>query len=213
VLTNKGALARAREEPAVARNAHEDGLDLARELGSRHLVAENIDGLGLLAAAAGDVHDARQYFERSLAIKRELGVTHGIAQTLSDLGWSCRTIGARRRAREHLEEAERLASDVKDPSLLATCRAQLGTLAVERGDISRATQWVNQAVEALEGAGAIGTDRARPIERLDEVVAVALDAGYQEAPRDWCQRVTTLLQGRDDVDAECFDDHRVRSAG
>jgi tetratricopeptide (TPR) repeat protein len=195
----------------MARRAHEDGLELARELGSQHLVAENIDGLGLVAAAAGDVHDAREQFERSLEIKRELGVTHGIAQTLSDLATVCREIGAGKRAREHLEEAEALAAGVNDPSLLAVCRAKLGRLAVERDERARATEWVDKALSALDGAGTVGTDRARPIEQFDELIAQATAAGYEDAARNWCQRVTALLERRDDVDDDRFDDHRVQT--
>jgi tetratricopeptide (TPR) repeat protein len=214
VLTNIGNLARARGNVEAARSYHQDGLELARELGSRHLVAENVDGLGLLAAAEGDVHDARESFEESLAIKRDLGVTHGIAQTLADLGSVCLDMGAHDRARNHLEEAEQLAGQVGDPTLVADCRGQLGTLAVQEDDIQTASQWCEAAIEALEEAGTLGTDRAKPLDRLDELVSRAMDAGYDEAASDWCQRLTDLLDSRDDdVDEERFADPRARSLG
>jgi len=214
VLTNIGNLARARGNVETARTYHQDGLELARELGSRHLVAENVDGLGLLAAAEGDLHRARESFEESLAIKHELGVTHGIAQTLTDLGDVCLDLGAYDRAREHLEEAEQLAGEVGDPTLVADCRSQLGALAIHERELTAATRWFDGAIEALEDAGTLGTDRARPLDRLDELLELAVDAGYDDAAADWCQRLTNLLDRRDDdVDEERFADPRARSPG
>jgi len=101
----------------------EEGLAIARKVGSRREMALALNNLGVVAGLQGDYEEEKRLFRRSLSLYRALGDQRRMAVLLNNLGIAERTLGAYEEARQLSQES------------LAICRA----IGYRRG-IARALQ-------------------------------------------------------------------------
>jgi hypothetical protein len=82
----------------AAVRAHEEALQLARDLGDDHLMATLLDQLGLDALLSGDVAGARERLTGAAALHRGIGDLEGLAYCLDGFAGLALLTGDPRRA-------------------------------------------------------------------------------------------------------------------
>jgi tetratricopeptide (TPR) repeat protein len=84
-LNNIGLILMDRGNFTGARNAHQEALQLRREIGNLRGVAGSLNNIGLLLDREGEFAEARRYYEQSLEIRRNIGDKAGAAGALGNI--------------------------------------------------------------------------------------------------------------------------------
>lgn len=120
----------------------------------QRILANALAGLGGLAQRRGDLDGSEALYERALAINRALKNRKGMIITSLRLGGSKaffrRNIPA---ALPYFDEALRLARQLKDSSLLASCLSDLGCLAIEQEDFAASERQLSEAASIFQAIG------------------------------------------------------------
>jgi hypothetical protein len=121
---------------ASSRSLQEESLEIGRELGNMHGVAQSLGNLGLVAWSQGDYASARSLQEESLDIRRQLGDRRGIAFSLEAFAGhnakeikrekAARLWGAAERLREEIGSQLRPTDQEEHNGAVAAVRAAIG---------------------------------------------------------------------------------------
>ncbi len=172
VLAGQGEIERARLAYAQALESLEGN--------NRWGVANVLYGLGRLARSRGDAEGAVRYFGEALAIYGEIDARTEMARCLGAIGVVALSLPDLQVARVNLARAARLSLATGQRLGVARGLAALAALAVQEGDIKRATRVAGAAFACFSATG--GAQSAPAIRRLGQLLEVASDQlGEQEA--------------------------------
>jgi predicted ATPase/class 3 adenylate cyclase len=145
-LAGAGAMAWAQDDYARATRLMEESLELERELGNTHGVADALSNLAAVASEQGDYTRAMQLIEESLSLRRELDDRRGIAVSLGLLGSLASHRAEYARAREHLEESLALHREYGNRQGAAMALRDLGATAHRMGQAALARELCEEAL-------------------------------------------------------------------
>ena len=89
-----------------------DCLEISREVGDRHLEADSLNNLGIVAMHLGELNEAQSLLNDSLVLKRRIGNVIGLPKTLRNLGNVTAALGDSKKAEKYFSEAEKILSQM-----------------------------------------------------------------------------------------------------
>jgi len=163
----------------------EQALDLRREVGDIHEVANILANLGYMAFTRGDLDDAVRLTTDALEIAREIGHALTTAFVLNNLAESLAAAGERGRAREVYLECLDIAARIKDTERMCFCFDGLAALALAEGDAATAVRLI-AAADALRARKGVTLQRpyqlaneAALVDARDQLGSVAFDDAWR----------------------------------
>jgi LuxR family maltose regulon positive regulatory protein len=173
-----------------------DALAKAQQAADFRVEAATLASLGDLHRDLGAYEQARRAYTDSLEAANKAGGGFIVTYALDALGNTHRLRGDRSQARKLLVGALDRAEEHGSSYELGLCRTSLGILAGDEGDLTAATEHLDQAVE-LFGAGGFerdlaralfhrahvsfrADDRERSMADLDRVLSLADQLGYDQ---------------------------------
>ncbi|HEX9189634.1 MAG TPA: CHAT domain-containing protein [Vicinamibacteria bacterium] len=136
--------------PREAREAVERGLALARELGTRRLIAQVLLDRGRLQREGGDLAGAARDHEEALALAGEARLEREEALGLAELGWNGLARGDASAALSFFERALASKAVSESPETAGAVRAGLARAREALGQADEAAREDDRAVEAVE---------------------------------------------------------------
>jgi tetratricopeptide (TPR) repeat protein len=143
-LYNMGRVFTSEERIDDAKDTLERALDIFRELADPNGEANVLDELGSALAAFGDLQSARRNLEEARDAAERTGENALLARTLRHLGTVYFEAGDSQKAWRMYESALQLAQ----PRTRAGILADMGRAAERDGDYDRATELLNQSLDA-----------------------------------------------------------------
>jgi hypothetical protein len=155
-----------------------EGLQLARAIGDRRLMAEALghDTLSADVLRAGEPARVRAAAEESLTLFRAVGDRPGAAQAQEYVGWAARGQGDYAAAQSAFVAALTGAREFADWGLAARALTGLGTVAREQGDLAGAAALHRESLaqrhgpepsweqgDSLDGLAAMAVARGQPV--------------------------------------------------
>ncbi|MHC4938906.1 MAG: serine/threonine-protein kinase [Planctomycetota bacterium] len=176
-LYNMGRVFTAEERIDDAKDALERALDIFRELADPNGEANVLDELGSALAAFGDLQSARRYLEEARDAAERTGESALLARALRHLGTVYFDAGDSEKAWQMYESALQIAQ----PRTRSGILADMGRAAERDGDYDRATELLNESLEA----GAPPSSRLLSLCRLARThhAAGRLDEAIENAKR------------------------------
>ncbi|HEU0037307.1 MAG TPA: serine/threonine-protein kinase [Kofleriaceae bacterium] len=180
VLDNLGAIPLQQQRYDEAEQIYTRALAIRRAaLGDDHPdVAASWTALGSAQRGRGAFDAAKQSYERAYTIwKRVLGDSHpSVAAALNNLAMLERDMQKPGDAEQHLEAAIAIwrAGDAKASAAdIATAIGNLGLIAYDRGDLTRAAAKIAESIAVLEAT--LGTDHPRLANQLANLARIHLE--------------------------------------
>ena len=150
------------------------GLELARAVGDRALIARLQSNLATLAMYAGDHEQALRRYEEGAVILRKIDDVLGLSLVIQNLAIAQDGVGRRDRAIALLEESVELARRAGDPAHTAsTLRTLARVLLADETQRERAMELIRESLTRSRDLG----DRPGMIECLETVAGEAGHAG------------------------------------
>jgi predicted ATPase len=156
VLTGVGALSWYLADETYSRQAHEQALALAQEIGDRAAEAFQQGSLAVHASALGDYEQASSRFEESVAVAREVGDPEPVVLALHNLAYQEWERGSAALAMAKLEEALEVARDHQMGWILPSILVGLGTISTDLGDLDRAIGFFRESLGLAQVRGNLG---------------------------------------------------------
>ena len=156
VLTGVGTLSWYLADEAYSRQAHEQALALAQEIGDRAAEAFQLGSLAVHASELGDYEQANARFEASLAVAREVGDPEPVVLTLHNLAHQEWERGHAALAMASLEEALGVAREHHMVWILPSILVGLGTISTDLGDLDRAIGFFRESLALAQVRGNLG---------------------------------------------------------
>jgi adenylate cyclase len=142
-------------DPGRAIETCQSGLEIARKIGDLGFQSRLYANLAVAYCALTNRcdDDGVAAAQAAIELDRQLGQLDHLAVPLIVLGQIYQCHGDPERARRYYGEALGLAEEVREPQLLFPCYDGLATLYLDRGDHSRAEEYMRKAQEVCERAG------------------------------------------------------------
>lgn len=159
-----GGLARValRTDVAEGRRLAREALDVSDAVADEDGRSNALHLLGVGAQIAGDLTEAREWMTQRLALVRQRGNDFLVASEAGNLSMVERQLGdldaAESLAREALETSERIGDRFTPPFMFSG----LAAIALERGDLERATTLIGAAEGQMEATGMAWPPDERP---------------------------------------------------
>jgi predicted ATPase/class 3 adenylate cyclase len=198
----------------------EEGLQIARRIGDRQLIAGGLYRFAGTARALGALDRAEAMAEESLALSRDVGDAHWAAAALALRGQQAQQRGDFIRARELLEEALALQRERPGVWGVPWTVMMLGELAADEGNTARAAELFGESLclhaeygdhhgisYALLDLGELAADGTRPevAARLLGAAEALREAGGRELePADRVKHDRYVARATADLGAEAF---------
>jgi tetratricopeptide (TPR) repeat protein len=189
-LTALGGVAYWQEDVPAFRQAYEQALALARDLGDRRAEAEGIYNLAYALPYEGDLDGCVRMVEQSKQMFEELGDSRGIADCLWILGITARLRGDLDGSRAMVEESIGLHRGLGDRFGFNVGLYMLGRVALEQGDLTTAQASFLEALDNDElvgnrtGMGVIFDNLAARASRRGEHLRALRLAGASESLKE-----------------------------
>jgi predicted ATPase/DNA-binding SARP family transcriptional activator/class 3 adenylate cyclase len=136
-----------------ARARFTETIDIARELGDRHLESRSVGGLGVISHERGDYSDARACLEKALAIAVELGDPHLMNRWVGGLGTIAGHVKDFPEAKARYQQAVSMAREFGDRRFEGMWLGNLGTVCKEEGSYAEAREQIEQALAIANELG------------------------------------------------------------
>ena len=137
----------------------QENIEIAREIGNLYGEVYGWVNLSSCTCAVGDVQSAQQAASQAQKIALEIGDLSAQAWALTNLGHSLLAAGDIDAAEDAYRDALRIREQLNQPLLATEPAAGLATLALQRGDLSAASRYVEMILPVMEGKGGLdGTD-------------------------------------------------------
>jgi len=149
-LNYQGAIALRRGDVDAAEPRFADALELARVLQDHAVEARSLNNLGVMASLRGDPESALGNYEVALAAYQQAGLVRGMAETHHNIGIARRDRGDYRRALDAADQAVRLATQVRDDSLVGLALTGRAEIHLMMGDADLAAAELERAAEVYE---------------------------------------------------------------
>jgi tetratricopeptide (TPR) repeat protein len=134
------------------------GLEIARELENKNVIAAALGGLGVAAETRGELQAAQAYFQEALDHAQASGNKVFIANQLNYLGEVAYHLGQARQARSYYERSLALIEQYGYRSLLGSLKTNLGVLIRDERNFLEAARHFKEAIQIeyeLEQVGAL----------------------------------------------------------
>ena len=152
-LDGFGGVAYWRADYGTARSAYAEALAIARELGDRRAVADELFNIRYLDYRDGDFEAVERASEEALAIYRELGDRAGVAKAADFVALGHFRNGRYQEARPLLEETSAILSDLGMRFLAADSRALLGLVLSRQGDYGSGRRVLQESMHVFSSVG------------------------------------------------------------
>jgi tetratricopeptide (TPR) repeat protein len=221
VLSSAGNLAWRQGDFQRAKELHEEGLHVRRELGDTWGIASSLHNLGRVARRQGDDQRAKELLEESLQLRRKLADTLGIALALNTLGLVVERQGEYERTKELYEESLRLMQELGHTQGMAIALANLGDTAERQGEYQQAKALHEESLrlwrelgdrwgtaESLIGLGAVAAHQQqheRAIQLLGAADAFCTSIGFSPEPAGRERMETVCREARTALSAEAYE--------
>ena len=129
------------------------GLDLATELGNKHLTAVGIGNIGLIYERQGKYNDAMELYVKDLALTEELGDKQGQSIALGFIGQLLNIQGDFHKAIEYMQKALMLCEELGYQKGLAKAVNTLGDIFYNLQQYQRSLHFYNRAIEITRAIG------------------------------------------------------------
>lgn len=176
-LNAAGVLSNMLGEPEETRRFHAEALEIARELGEKHLMGMALFGLGDVAVLNGDDDEAERSYLEAERLYTEADQTRGIAISQTNLGNLYWKQGRLQDALKIHEAARRLYEAAEDQRGLAWAYTNVGRLSAELKEYNHAAVNLSRAMSLYDLLG----DRNGIAETLEGYVLINL--GVREFAR------------------------------
>jgi tetratricopeptide (TPR) repeat protein len=152
-LNRLGTLAGATGQPELGRSWLEEALALRRELGDRRGVGMTLGNLGVLAARAGELERGRSMIGQALALFEATDDAPGQMGMRLNLGNLAADAGDHAAARTLLQASRTMAASQRLFRSAGWATLSLAELAIADGDVERAAELLDAALEHLRALG------------------------------------------------------------
>jgi tetratricopeptide (TPR) repeat protein len=185
VCNNLGLLYDSLGEYQQALNAHQQSLEIQREIGDRHREASSLMNLGNVYNSLGQYQEALNFYQQSLAIKREIGVAEGTrsdrngeATSLMNLGNAYNSLGQYQEALNFYQQSLEIQREIGNRNGEALSLMGLGSVYYSLGQYQEALNFYQQSLAIQREIG----DRNGEANSLNNLGLVYYSLGkYQEA--------------------------------
>jgi tetratricopeptide (TPR) repeat protein len=147
-LNYRGAIALSRGDVDAAERLFAEAVDLARAVQDHLVEARCLNNLGIIAFFRGQIESALASYHLALAAYQQAGLVRGMAETHHNIGNSWRHRGDHRRALESADQAVRLATQLKDDSLLGLALMGRAETHLLMGDLELAAAELERVAQA-----------------------------------------------------------------
>lgn len=159
------------------------------------------------AASLGSHREAVQQYER--AVRHSAGVRGAeLAQLHGRLAYELYITGRMAEALAAQEAALAVLTELGDAEQMGDAQRKMSRFSWFQGTTSRSLEYAVLACATLEGTG--GTAEAMAASNRSQLAMLAYDL---DATREWGRRALTLVEGRDDGDAEEVRVHALNNLG
>jgi predicted ATPase/class 3 adenylate cyclase len=131
----------------------EQALALARQERARWVMAQALEGLGVLAGARDDLPLARQHFEASRELFRDLGDRRAIVSACSWAGAAAGLLGDFATARARLSEALSISRELRSRGRISFVLRLLAALALREGDYAQSRAFLEEGLAIARDIG------------------------------------------------------------
>ncbi len=153
-LTGAGSIAYQQCDYPAAREFYREALDIYRQLGDQHGIANIALSLGDVETSIGDYDAAELLFQQGAQLMQELGDKNGFAHALDFLAW-CRLRGQGDYAQAAVwfQQALVLFRQVSNMSGSGLALSGLGEIALRQGKFEQAAQLLEQSLKLRQQLG------------------------------------------------------------
>ncbi len=148
--------------------AHAKALEIYRELGDRHAIADSLYHLGIVALRVGEHEQSSALLRQSLEISEELNDRPGIARILLNLGNIGMDLGRSQEGRHYYERSLVIEQELRNTQRVAAAMNNLGNLAFLQGQYTLATFYLEEAIRAERTIGS-RSGSAAPVANLARI--------------------------------------------
>jgi predicted ATPase/DNA-binding SARP family transcriptional activator len=148
-----GVLAFAQGDFVIARQRHEEALNLARRVGNLALAARALINLGAVADEQGLPEEAATYLEEALLASQAAGDDRAVAVALANLGQVAISLTEYSRAADLLNKSVLAFRALGDPRSEAAILANLGLMSLMAGDATVARHCHEEALRVFRDLG------------------------------------------------------------
>jgi tetratricopeptide (TPR) repeat protein len=131
----------------------EEALELRRELGDMHGIAQALSSLGVFRHHRGEYDRARPLYEESLALLQKLGDQHRISVVLNNLGVVAERQGDNEQASDYYNRSLEVARKLNDNEGSAWALDNLGNIACLRGNYDEAWKLHQESLSIFQELG------------------------------------------------------------
>ena len=141
-------------EYAQAKQALDEAIGIARELGAKEMLATSLWTLGGLFMEQRDLASARAPLEEALALARKVSVdSYAFERVSTGMGELERLEGHWEAARSHYEVSLALARKHGRPRGVWANLQNLVMAAIAQGDVTRTGDWLREYLASVDGSG------------------------------------------------------------
>jgi predicted ATPase/DNA-binding CsgD family transcriptional regulator len=152
-LNAAAVLAYRQSDIGAARQLHERGLAVSRQIDDRLRIARSLNGLAHVNRVQGNLATARTLLEEALVISRELGDKWNLAAVLANLGLTAGHDEDKTAALLYYKESLAISRELGDKSLIATTLGYMGLLARRKQDYAEAHSLFEEALSVHRDMG------------------------------------------------------------
>jgi predicted ATPase/class 3 adenylate cyclase len=193
---------------ATARRYHQQALQACRASQDREGEAISLDTLGLIQHSLGDDESAQLCYQQALHIQQAIGDRRGAAFTLTHWGHAALAHHELANAATRLQQAFALHRQIGEQSTLIDSLAGLASLALYKGQIDRATAYVNEILTWLDQHGVHGVEFPIQVYLIcHRVLNAGCDPNHSYRATQVIQSARQLLQQR----AQAIQDESLRT--
>ncbi len=153
VFTDLAIVSRKLGNYVDCKNYHTKALELAERTGDQEIIEDSYHGLGFLYEQIGDYEKAVSSYLKSLELTQRRGGKEGEIVTLQQIGKTYSQLNQKELAFQNIEQAERLAIETRNDSILANVHHDFGEILVQFGDEQRALEKLNLALSTYRKIG------------------------------------------------------------
>ncbi len=145
-LYGAAALAANQYDLSAARAFLEEGLELAKELGDKQVLASALNSLGNVIRRQGEFTEANTIHEQSLVLFQEVGNKWGTALALNNLGVDARDQGDYEKANMFHQQSLQLFTEIGDKRYVAIQFINLGMIRERKSEYDKARELLDQGL-------------------------------------------------------------------
>ena len=147
ILQALGISYRQMNKPEEAMKSYLESMEIAKRLGLKRLLANNLSELAQVQIVLGKPDAAIASYGQSLQILREIGIKKDYGDILINRGVFYETRGDYDKALQDYKDALQIQRDAGDENYQALCLNNIGNVYLAKGDLDNALTYLQQSLE------------------------------------------------------------------